>query len=135
MSRSYNTVHSGTFGELRQGGGSAGWRPRHTDGTQSVRVKTRQNRDGQQAGRDFPLPAASRAARIISTPPEACTLTRRTLGKFGGGGDGTGYRVRNVVEFQVEEDIKTKARELLNSARAFGGEKLAADFEHRGYAP
>jgi hypothetical protein len=34
------------------------------------------------------------------------------------------------VEFQVEEDIKTKARELLNGARAFGGEKLTADLEH-----
>jgi hypothetical protein len=34
------------------------------------------------------------------------------------------------VEFQVEEDIKTKARERLNSARAFGSEKLAANFEH-----
>ena len=39
------------------------------------------------------------------------------------------------MKFQVEEDIKTKARELLNCARAFGGEKLAADFEHPGYAP
>ena len=62
-------------------------------------------------------------------------MTRRTLGKFGRGGNSTRHRVRNVVEFQVEEDIKTKARELLNSARAFGGEKLAADFEHPSYAP
>ena len=55
--------------------------------------------------------------------------------QFGGGRNRAGYRVRNVVEFQVEEDIKTKARELLNSTRAFGGEKLAADFEHPDYAP
>ena len=34
------------------------------------------------------------------------------------------------MEFQVEEDIKTKARELLNGARAFGGKELAANFEH-----
>ncbi|HTP44022.1 MAG TPA: hypothetical protein VMJ13_05630, partial [Candidatus Acidoferrum sp.] len=51
-------------------------------------------------------------------------------GQLGSGCDRSGYGVGDVVEFEVEEDIKTKARELLDSARAFGGEKLAADFEH-----
>jgi hypothetical protein len=50
--------------------------------------------------------------------------------QLGRGGDGACNGVGNVVEFQVEEDIKTKARERLNSARAFGSEKLAANFEH-----
>jgi hypothetical protein len=36
--------------------------------------------------------------------------------------------VRNVVEFQVEEDPKTKARELCNDSRALGSEKLIPDF-------
>jgi DNA-binding transcriptional regulator of glucitol operon len=51
-------------------------------------------------------------------------------GQVSGSRNCTRYCVRNVVELQVEEDIKTKARELLNGARAFGGEKLAPDFEN-----
>lgn len=38
-------------------------------------------------------------------------------------------RVRNVVEFQIEEDAKTKARKHLHGLRAFGCKELAADFE------
>jgi hypothetical protein len=33
------------------------------------------------------------------------------------------------VEFEVEEDPKAKARELLNGSRALGCEELAADLE------
>lgn len=38
-------------------------------------------------------------------------------------------RVRNVVEFQIEEDAKTKARKHFDGLRAFGCKELAADFE------
>jgi hypothetical protein len=46
--------------------------------------------------------------------------------------DGSRHGVWDVVEFQVEEDFKAKARELLNGSRAFGGKELAADFEKAG---
>jgi hypothetical protein len=43
-----------------------------------------------------------------------------------------GYAMRDgvwdVVEFQVEEDTKTKARELFDDSRALGSEKLIPDF-------
>jgi hypothetical protein len=45
---------------------------------------------------------------------------------------GRGYAVRdgvwNVVEFQVEEDPKTKARKPMNDSRAFGCKQLIPDF-------
>jgi len=49
-----------------------------------------------------------------------------------GGANGSSHRIRDVVEFQVEEDFKAKARELLNGSRAFGSKELAADFEKGG---
>ena len=64
---------------------------------------------------------ASRAARIISRSPSV-HIDQADPGKIGGRGDSAADRVRNVVEFQVEEDIETKARELLNGSRTFGGE-------------
>jgi hypothetical protein len=33
------------------------------------------------------------------------------------------------VEFQIQENIGARVRELLNSSRTFGSEKLATDFE------
>jgi len=44
------------------------------------------------------------------------------------------HRVRDIVEFQVEEDLKAKARKPVNGSRAFRRVKLAADFQHPGRA-
>jgi hypothetical protein len=53
-------------------------------------------------------------------------------GQVCGGADGSRHGVWDVVEFQIEEDFKTKARKLLNGSRAFGGKELAAHFEKGG---
>jgi hypothetical protein len=42
------------------------------------------------------------------------------------------HRVGDVEQFQIQEDLKTEARELSNSARAFGGEELAPDLDQAG---
>ena len=57
---------------------------------------------------------------------------QRYLREVCGCADGSGHCVWDVVEFQVEEDFKAKARELLDGSRAFGGKELAADFEKGG---
>jgi len=44
-------------------------------------------------------------------------------------GDSLSHRIRNVMEFQIEENIGAGARELLNGSRTFGSKKLATDFE------
>jgi hypothetical protein len=75
-------------------------------------------------------------SRFPGSPPHHFDASRSVHGEKTDSGqvsssrNCTRYGVRNVVEFQIEEDIKTKARELLNGARAFGGEKLAPDFEN-----
>jgi hypothetical protein len=51
------------------------------------------------------------------------------LRQTGSGRHGVSHRVRYVVEFEIEEDPKAKARELLNGSRALGCEELAADLE------
>jgi len=33
------------------------------------------------------------------------------------------------VEFQIEENVGARVRELLNGSRTFGSKKLATDFE------
>ena len=40
----------------------------------------------------------------------------------------------DIVKFQVEEDLKAKARELVDDLRAFGGVELAANLEEAGRA-
>lgn len=55
--------------------------------------------------------------------------------QFGRGGNRACHCVRDVVEFQVEEYFKTKARKLMNRLRAFRGVKLAANLEYADYAP
>lgn len=39
------------------------------------------------------------------------------------------YGIRDVVEFQIEENIRAGVRELLNCPRTLGSEELAADFK------
>jgi hypothetical protein len=54
--------------------------------------------------------------------------------EFRRGNHSTGHGVRNVVEFQVEEDRNAKARKLSDGLRAFGGKECAADFEEVSHA-
>ena len=51
------------------------------------------------------------------------------LRQTGRGRHGSSHRVGDIVEFEIEEDPKAKARELLNDSRALGCEELAADLE------
>jgi hypothetical protein len=41
-----------------------------------------------------------------------------------GGRDRARYGVRNIVEFQIEEDLETEARKRCNRPRTFGREEL-----------
>jgi hypothetical protein len=41
-----------------------------------------------------------------------------------GGRDSARYGVRNIVEFQIEEDLETEARKRCNRPRTFGREEL-----------
>ncbi len=53
----------------------------------------------------------------------------------GGAADGSGYGVRDVVEFEVEEDLFTAGDQVANQRRAVGGEELFAYFiEADGFA-
>ena len=52
--------------------------------------------------------------------------------EFSGGSDGPGDRVRNVVEFQVEENLGAGGCELMNCAGAFGSEEFASNFQKVG---
>jgi hypothetical protein len=51
------------------------------------------------------------------------------IAKFGSSPNRAGNRARNVVEFQIEEDLKTKARKPVDDSRAFGRVKLATNFD------
>jgi hypothetical protein len=50
-------------------------------------------------------------------------------------GHGAGNCVRNVVEFQVEEDLVAEARKAVDCAGAFCRVELAADFQKSRRAP
>jgi hypothetical protein len=54
------------------------------------------------------------------------------MGKVGGGSDGSGNGVGDIVEFQIEENFGASCCELLNCAGAFGCEELASNFEEVG---
>jgi hypothetical protein len=51
------------------------------------------------------------------------------MGKLRSGSDGAGDSVRNIVEFQVEDNLGASGSERSNSAGSFGGEELASNFE------
>jgi hypothetical protein len=48
---------------------------------------------------------------------------------LGGGADGSGYGVGDVVEFEVEEDAEAAVAKLLHDAVAGGVVELHSDFE------
>ena len=72
--------------------------------------------------------AASRAASSISRPPEACTLTMRGA-RATAAADGAGDCGRDVVELQVEENIRAVAATLFDERRTFRDEELEPDLE------
>jgi hypothetical protein len=48
---------------------------------------------------------------------------------LGGGADGSGYGVGDVVEFEVEEDVEAAVAELVDDAVAGGVVELHSNFE------
>lgn len=57
------------------------------------------------------------------------------IAQIRGGGNGAGYGIRNIVEFQVEEDLIAEGGNTVNRVRPFGSVKLAANFEKSRRAP
>ena len=53
---------------------------------------------------------------------------QHTDAQLGGGADGPCDGVRDVVEFQVEEDLAAGGDEFADELRPLGGEELFADF-------
>jgi hypothetical protein len=47
---------------------------------------------------------------------------------FGGGADGSGYGVGDVVEFEIEEDVEAAVAEFLDDGVAGGVVEFHADF-------
>jgi hypothetical protein len=120
------------FCEQRQRDRSGTRRSRETDPVHGSRVQACQYCDAEQSG-----PALLSRKRLARSAHHGQTAggvdgQKAYLGKLGGGSDGSGNRVRNVMEFQVEENFGASGCELLNCTWAFGGEELASNFEELG---
>ena len=88
------------------------------------------------AGRDrraASASAASRAARIMSRPPDGVHVDHPDA-EPRRGGHRAGHGIRDVVELQIEKHAVAARHKVVDERRAVAGEEPAADLEPAGDA-
>jgi hypothetical protein len=101
----------------------------HTNFSQGRFIEARQNSNGEQLR---PVLSVSGCfARSLHYGRSAGRMEREQtyMRKPGRARNGLGHSIRDVVEFQVEENPGACVRELLYRSRTFGCEQLTTDFE------
>lgn len=122
-----HAIEARVFREARQCQSAAPGRARNADLPQSQRIHACENGHAKERG-TLPHPFHRfTGGSHHGAPTQGMQREQPNIWQLGSRGNGSGRRVRDVVKLQVEKNVESKPRELVDRSRTLRCEKLTSN--------